>query len=281
MNGTQVNPEGKGLDAWMADHPWHPRLLPYVLYVALLPLIAIATDRIPQLYPLLYGIQCFVVAALLWRNRKHTPELTIGFHWLAIPTGVAVCVIWIALGQWMVAMFPGRFAISPDDPEHLFLRMSPAMRWASLSLRVLGMSLLIPLFEELFVRSLLLRSFHSFRQVMVGLVQWGQDLPLVGEWFMHTSIAKRADAHHQPFAQMFNQTPLGTLSVTGIVLSTLIFTIGHGMRDWPGAIACSLLYIALLRVTRSKGLGPVVWAHGITNALLWAYCVYYWDWQFL
>jgi membrane protease YdiL (CAAX protease family) len=269
------------LDTWMGDHPWHPRLIPYVIYVALLPLIALATDRLPALYPILYTLQCLIVAALLWRYRKLTPELNLKFHWLAILIGVVVCVIWIALGQWMVQVFPGRFAPSPDDPPHLFLRMSPSVRWMSLSLRLLGMSLLVPLFEELFVRSLLLRSFHSFRQVVIGLVQWVQDLPLIGEWLMHTSIAQRADAHEQPFAQMFNQTPLGALSITGIVLSTLIFTIGHGMRDWPGAIACSLLYIALLRATRDKGLGPLIWAHGITNALLWCYCVHYGDWQFL
>lgn len=265
----------------MADHPWHPRLLPYLIYVALLPLIALVTDHQPVLYPILYAIQCLIVAMLLWRYRRLLPELTITFHWLAIPAGVLVCVIWIALGKWMIATFPSQFAPTADDPAHLFTRMSPAVRWVSLSLRVLGMSLLVPLFEELFVRSLLLRSFHSFRKVMVGLLQWGQDLPVVGDWLLHTSIARRADAHEQPFARMFEQTPLGALSVTGIVLSTLIFTIGHGMRDWPGAVICSLLYIALLRITRNKGLGPVVWAHGITNACLWGYSVYYNDWLFL
>ncbi len=265
----------------MSEHPWHPRVLPYVIYVALLPLIAMVTDDQPWMYPLLYGGQCLIVASLLWRYRRLTPELNLRFHWLAIPVGILVCVIWIALGKWMITLFPERFAVSPDDPEHLFTRMSPAIHWLSLSMRVVGMSLLVPLFEELFVRSLLLRSFHSFRQVVVGVLQWGQDLPLIGEWLMHTSIAKRADEHEQPFARMFNETVLGQLSVTGIVLSTLIFTIGHGMRDWPGAVVCSLMYIALLRVTRNKGLGPVVWAHGITNALLWGYCVYYSDWQFL
>lgn len=278
---TQATPNDKGFSAWMGAHPWHPRLLPYVIYVALLPLIAMATDRLPLLYPILYSLQCLIVAGLLWRYRHLLPELTLRFDFLAIPIGIVVCVIWILLGNAMVHLFPERFAPSPDDPEHLFVRMAPVARWVSLSLRLVGMSLLVPMFEELFIRSLLLRSFHRFRQVMVGLVQWGQDLPLIGEWLMHTTFAKRADAHDQPFARMFNDTPLGALSITGIVLSTLIFTIGHGMRDWPGAIACSLFYILLLRITRAKGLGPVIWAHGITNALLWAYCVYYGDWQFL
>ena len=44
---------------------------------------------------------------------------------------------------------------------------------------------------------------------------------------------------------------------------------------------CALAYCLLLSVTRAKGLGPVCWAHGITNALLWGYTVYYGNWQFL
>ncbi|MFG0248378.1 MAG: hypothetical protein ACF8OB_05780 [Phycisphaeraceae bacterium JB051] len=281
MNQPPVNSEPNGLDAWMSDHPWHPRLVPYVVYVALLPLIALVTDRMPDVYPILYSMQCLIVGGLLWRYRRLTPELNLKFHLLAIPAGIAVCVLWVALGLWMIKLFPERFAPPAEGPDHLFDRMSPTIRQVSLGLRLVGMSLLVPLFEELFVRSLLLRSFHSFKQFVVGIVQWGQDLPVIGEWLMHTSIAKRADAHDQPFARMFNQTPLGVISVTGIVLSTFIFTIGHGMRDWPGAVICSLIYIALLRVTRDKGLGPTVWAHGVTNALLWAYCVYHMNWQFL
>ncbi|MBL4700072.1 MAG: CPBP family intramembrane metalloprotease [Phycisphaeraceae bacterium] len=280
MNQQTPSVLGK-LDAWMQEHPWHPRLLPYVLYVVLLALIGMATAYQPALYPVLYWLQCAVVAWLLWRYRKLTPELNCQFHWLAIPVGILVCVIWIGLGQWMMQTFPDRFKPSLDDKPHLFATMSPMMRWTSLSLRVLGMSLLVPMFEELFVRSLLLRSFHRFRGVVIGLVQWGQDLPLIGEWLMHTSIAKRADQHEHPFASMFNQTALGALSITGITLSTLIFTLGHGMRDWPAAVICGVFYCLLLRVTRHKGLGPVIWAHGITNALLWGYCVYYSDWQFL
>jgi membrane protease YdiL (CAAX protease family) len=281
MNQSADSKNANHLDAWMADHPWHPRLLPYVIYVALLPLIDMATDRWPDVYPILYSVQCLIVGWLLWRYRKLLPEMNLKFHWLAIPAGIAVCVIWIGLGRWMMHQFPQRFAVAADAPAHLFDRMSPTVQYASLGLRLLGMSLLVPVFEELFIRSLLLRSCHRFRQVMVGLVQWGQDLPVIGEWLMHKSIAKRADAHDQPFGRMFNQTPLGVISVTGVVLSTMAFTIGHAMRDWPGAVACSLIYIAVLRMTRDKGLGPVIWAHGLTNALLWGYCLYYSDWLFL
>jgi hypothetical protein len=32
---------------------------------------------------------------------------------------------------------------------------------------------------------------------------------------------------------------------------------------------------------RQMGLGPVIWAHGLTNAALWGYTLYTGDWRFL
>jgi membrane protease YdiL (CAAX protease family) len=266
------------VNAWMAEHPWHPRIAPIMVYLLLLAVIDLATDRWPGAYPGLYVLQCGLVGWLLWRYRALTPELTVRFHWLAVPVGVAIAAAWVALGQWMVATFPDQFA---THEPHLFQQMPPAARNLSLGLRLLGMSLLVPLFEELFTRSLLLRSFHRPRRVAIGMLQWVQDVPLLGDWLMHTSWGRRADRHERVFAGEFEQTPLGRLSVLGVTVSTLVFMVNHQMRDWPGTIVCGLAYCLLLAATARKGLGPVVWAHGITNALLWAYTLYSGDWQFL
>jgi hypothetical protein len=42
-----------------------------------------------------------------------------------------------------------------------------------------------------------------------------------------------------------------------------------------------VIYCLVLAATRARGLGPVVWTHGITNAALWAYTLYTDDWRFL
>ena len=46
-------------------------------------------------------------------------------------------------------------------------------------------------------------------------------------------------------------------------------------------VVCGVAYCLLLMVTRKKGLGPVIWAHGITNALLWVYTIQTDVWRFL
>jgi len=266
-------------DAWMAEHPWHPRIVPFAVYIFLLLPIGVARDHWVASYAPLYVMQCAIVLWLLWRYRKLLPEMNWKFHWLAVPVGVAIAVVWIGLGKWMVQLWPDKFA---QTEEHYFLQMEPdALRYTALGLRLLGMSIVVPMFEELFVRSLLLRSLRWPRRVAIGIVQWLEEVPVIGEWFMNTKLAQRADRHERVFGYEFTVNELGVLSVCGVTLSTLIFMFHHGMRDWPGAIVCGVAYCLLLRVTRHKGLGPVIWAHGLTNALLWGYSLQTGDWQFL
>jgi len=288
MDATQGEPDspspggGGGwlasLDQWMAEHPWHPRVTPFMVYLLFLMVISAAADAEPMTYPFLYGLQAAVVGGMLWRYRALTPELNLRFHWLAIPVGLAIAAAWVGLGLWMVQWQPDRFAATD---KHLFEKMEPAWRWVSLSMRLVGMSLLVPLFEELFIRSLMLRSLSRPRRVGVGLVQVVSDFPVVGDWLTHTSWGRRADRHVNLFATEFHETPLGKLTWFGVLASTFVFMLGHGMRDWPGVIVCGVAYCLLLTATRHKGLGPVVWAHGITNAALWIYTVRTGDWQFL
>ncbi|MCC7147018.1 MAG: CPBP family intramembrane metalloprotease [Phycisphaeraceae bacterium] len=292
----------------MASNPWHPRLAPFAVYLLILAIIDVARDQAAWTYPGLYVVQCGVVLWLLWRYRSLLPELTVRFDWLAVPVGVGVFVAWIGLGWWMAgewdvrwqALLDGRFLPTFDytalgqtpspratdlaqgpldfrDPQI----MGPAVGWIALSVRLLGMSIVVPLFEELFIRSLCLRSFAHYRTTAIGTVHFLMDLPLIGEWLMHTSIGERAARHQPVFGEVFLRTPLGALSIFGVVASTLVFMIHHPLRDWPGTWVCGVAYCLLVWATARKGLGPVVWAHGITNALLWIYTLGTGDWQFL
>jgi len=269
------------LDELMASGPWVVRFLPYLVYVGMLLPVSELRELLPATYLLTYSIQCGLVAWLLWRYRALLPESTLSFHWAAVPVGVVVAVAWIWLGLWMVEAFPERYADQRTNSD-MFKEMGLGIGWVAFSMRLLGMSILVPLFEELFVRSMLLRGLSSFRLTAIGVVQTVIDIPVIGEWLMHTRLGDRADAHSPSiFRDQFNNTPLGALTLLGVAASTLAFTMGHGQRDWPGAVMCGVVYCLLLAATRHKGLGPVCWAHGITNALLWVYTLVTDDWQFL
>ncbi|MEX0653658.1 MAG: CPBP family glutamic-type intramembrane protease [Phycisphaeraceae bacterium] len=273
-------------DAWMASNPWHPRIVPFAAYLLLLAVIDFARGWWLPSYPLLYAVQIAVVAWLLWRYRKLLPELTLRFHWLAVPTGLGLCVVWVALGYGMIALAPGWFDGSGE--AHYFQTMRAEHGWVfyvSMVLRLAGMAMLVPLFEELFIRSACLRGLHSAKQTKIGLVQLAEDMPLIGERILHTRIAQEAASHPPAFTQQLRDWPVGALTVFGVIASTFIFMIHHLPRDWPGTIACGVLWCGLLWYTnrggRRMGLGPIVWSHGITNAALWAYCWHFDDWQFL
>ena len=89
------------------------------------------------------------------------------------------------------------------------------------------------------------------------------------------------------FTKQFYETPLGKVSVFGIAASTFIFMLNHVPRDYVGCIMCGVLWCLMVKWTngesrkRKLGLGPVIWSHGLTNALLWWYTIASGDWQFL
>ena len=272
-----------------------PRMLPYMAYLVLLIGVGYARDLHLALYPVTYAIQCAIVGWMLWRFRRFTPELTIRFHWLAVPVGVLVCVLWIALRWWTEGEWSVRWAALQDgellgaipaegDEPHYFVAMHqtmPGVYWTSLVLRLAGMSLLVPLFEELFVRSLLLRSFHRAKECWLGVLQVFEELPFIGDAMLTRGWSEKLLHLPPKFRKQFEETPLGHLTLVGVAVSTLIFMLAHVPADWPGTIMCGIAYCLLLAATARKGLGPVVWAHGITNALLMGYAVTTGDLQFL
>lgn len=259
----------------------------------------------------LYVIQCGIVVYLLWRYRSLLPELNIRFHWMAVPMGLGLTVAWIAMGWWMAGEWTlrwealcngpplalidyGKLDLKPHDlaesNSHYFadlLKDAPQIAWIVLGLRVAGMSMVVPLFEELFVRSAVLRGMSSARQTGIGILQVIHDLPLVGDLLVHTNWGRRIGTMSPAFTKQLEETPVGIVTVFGIGASTFLFMLSHGLRDYPGTIACGLVWCGLLWWTNRPaakhklGLGPVVWSHGITNAALWAYSVWSGDWQFL
>lgn len=315
-------------------HPRATPFFVYIIGILLGMLItdgAFGMPELPTLIPVVYTVQVGLVVFLLWRYRALLPELNIRFHWLAIPTGVGLLFAWIYLGYatiWVsraLADVPvlsdvagylvdPQLPISPAEARELTAQrqaqglaepnailngkgnIGEGWYWTTMSLRLLGMSIAVPLFEELWVRSAVLRGTFSPAKTKVAILQFAQDLPIIGDSIAQTEAAKRAAQQPPMFTEQLRETRVGQITFFSIAISTIVFMLAHQRRDYLGCVACGVVWCWLVWYTNKPkkgetwddqppggriGLGPIVWSHGITNATLWAWTIYTGDWQFL
>jgi CAAX prenyl protease-like protein len=110
----------------------------------------------PAWYPLAYAAKLTIVVLVAWWYRATWRDFRPAPTWralvLAIVTGLVVWGLWIGLeGRYpMFAILGKRVGFNTD-------RLAPGMRWAFLSVRMLGLVVVVPLVEELFWRSFLMR----------------------------------------------------------------------------------------------------------------------------
>ncbi|HAT32943.1 MAG TPA: CAAX prenyl protease-related protein [Janthinobacterium sp.] len=136
-----------------------PRVLPflaYMLFIALADLLGRFGWEAAQLR-WMYALKIGVVAALLFAFRREYTELA----WrglsaraalTALVSGVVVLLLWISLNAgWMTFGTAAGF-----DP-----RTDGVIDWALVAVRIGGAALVVPLMEELFWRSFLMRWIDS------------------------------------------------------------------------------------------------------------------------
>jgi CAAX prenyl protease-like protein len=76
----------------------------------------------------------------------------------------------------------------------------------------------------------------------------------------------------------FTSVPMGTYQPVSFWITTIFFASVHG-NQWPMALAVGVLYGACF--VKTKRLGDIMLAHGVTNFLLALYCLFTGDWHFL
>ena len=76
----------------------------------------------------------------------------------------------------------------------------------------------------------------------------------------------------------FTSVPLGTYRPLSFGITTACFAAVHG-PEWPLGVAVGILYGVWF--VRTKSLGNIMLAHGVTNLLLALYCLISNDWHFL
>lgn len=139
-------------------HPAVPHVLPFAAFLLLTELARWVPNSLLWVYPL----KTIVAGGLLLWFRKTYSEIKLNFSLLAIAVGIVVLLLWIPLyGGYLLMSEPK--IVNPYE-----MAGSLALPW--IAIRLFGSSVVVPVMEELFWRSFLLRYLVNpdFRQVPLG-----------------------------------------------------------------------------------------------------------------
>jgi len=158
----------------LGEHPALPWVMPFFLYMAFVMLQGVAAKSSAVFafdLRLIYPCKVLCVALLLvflWRRYGELAQFSLRLHEMlwSVVVGVAVFLLWIGLNQGWMSM--GQSA--GYDPRNL----SGNIDWSLALPRLLGAALVVPVMEELFWRSFMLRwlarsEFASVSPAQVGL----------------------------------------------------------------------------------------------------------------
>ncbi len=204
------------------EKSWFPYVLPFVLFL----LLTEPARFFPSLSPYLYLAKTIIAGTLLWHWRHtYAPDfsypLTFREMLTAFFCGLLVLVIWIVPEQYLFRMEQS----SVFDPQALGTSQAAAIAW--IGVRVIGSSLVVPVMEELFWRSFLMRYLikPDFRAVSMGAFTWFS--------FLGTAILFGLE-HHQLLAGLLAGLLYGLLLVhqknlKGVILAHGVTNLGLGL----------------------------------------------------
>ena len=212
---------------------WIPHVLPYVLFLV----ITYAATKLPGLGPWPYVVRVVAVgtAVIVFWRRGDYPELELRPSLLAIGVGVVGFALWV-LPEDLLSFLPR--IESTYDPN----QGGPGWFWPLFAVRMVGAVLVVPIFEELFIRSFLIR--------YVDMIEENRD-----EW---------------------KDLPIGRYRLASFLAVVVAMSITH--HRWLVAGLWSALVTWLLY--REKRMGAVIWAHAVTNLLLGLYVLKTGRWEF-
>jgi len=148
------------IQGWLRSDAF-PRVLPFALFMAFVAIGSILTPPVPAApgefdSRWIYAARAVVVGVaflVFWpkfTELRSGPPLRIGDWLLAMSSGIAVLVLWVLLDEgWVTFELTGGF----DPRQH----GSAAIDWPVTIMRLFGLALVVPVIEELFWRSFLMR----------------------------------------------------------------------------------------------------------------------------
>lgn len=147
--------------------------MPYVVPFAVFMLLTGPVQYFPALSPYLYILKTVIVGFLLWYWRQNYTadisfDLTFGEWVTAFFCGILALIIWVVPEGYLLQLDQ----TSCFDPYAL--GESKAAAAGLISVRLLGAAIIVPIMEELFWRSFLMRYMidSNFRSVAMGDFTW-------------------------------------------------------------------------------------------------------------
>ncbi len=192
-----------------------PYAVPMFAYVALSGLEGYLpqVDNQPSAvwYPLAYAGKVGIVGLLAWWYRSawkdYRPFPGVGSVLLATLTGLVVTGLWVGLD----GLYPALPFLSSQRVGFDPMRLASGARWGFLFVRMLGLVALVPVIEELFWRSFLIR------------------------WLIDPDD--------------FLRVPIGQVTPLAAGVTSVLFALAH--PEWLPALLTGLLWAWLLWQTRS------------------------------
>jgi CAAX prenyl protease-like protein len=142
-----------------------PAAVPYVAPFVVFLLLTECNRWFPGSQLWGYPLKTALTGILLWVFRKHYREITADFSPLAVVVGLLTFALWVPLyGGWLV------LGSSESANPYEFAAAFPGGALVWIGIRLLGASLIVPVMEELFWRSWLLRYLVNpdFTKVPLG-----------------------------------------------------------------------------------------------------------------
>lgn len=116
-----------------------------------------------------YVLKTVVAAGLVWSARRAIPEIQWRFSWEAVAAGILVLLLWVGLDGY----YPKAGSEGPIwNPLTAFSNRT--VGWFFVAVRLAGSTLLIPVLEEVFYRSLVYRYLmrKDFEAVPLRTFAW-------------------------------------------------------------------------------------------------------------
>ena len=161
----------------MAKSPWFSRVVPFGLYMLCIALHGLIEPMVSEevaatyLTPGLYTVKTVIVLLFLiffWKSYDELSlkGLSLSSFFMALFVGVIVFILWINM-DWPMATMGDTHSFDPNILPTEWLH-------PFFAIRLFGAAIVVPIFEELFWRSFILRYIvdANFTSVKLGTFTW-------------------------------------------------------------------------------------------------------------